>query len=185
MTGPRRYSLERNDGRIWIAGPIDPDGVSAAALRRSLPEVDPDGPVRVVIETPGGSYVEGLAMYVALRECGRPVEVTVRRAASAGSLVAMAGGSIAIQPEGSFFLHGAGYVRDALPALIPHMTAETFRHAARSLDRADAVVLDILARRTGLPRHELAALHARDTTLDAETAVRLGFADRIVPHPET
>ncbi|MCJ2125110.1 Clp protease ClpP [Methylobacterium sp. J-077] len=179
MIGPRRFSLERNDGRIWIAGPINPDGVSVAALRRSFAEIDPDGPVRVMLATPGGSYVEGLAMYLALRECGRPVEITVRRAASVGSLVAMAGTRIEIEPTGCFFLHGAGYVRDALSGLVPHMTAETFRHAARSLDRADAVVLDVLTRRTGLPRHELAALHASDTTLNAERAVALGFADSI------
>lgn len=180
----RRYSLVRNDGAIWITGQIDAGETSAMSLRRSFREIDPDGPVRVAIETPGGECTEGLAMYVALRECGRPVEVTVHHAASMGALIAMAGSRISIVEGGSFFLHPPGYGLQNLPIIPAHMTAAAYRAVAQRLDRIDALHLDIFERRTRLSRPEIAALCAADTTLDAHQAVALGFADAVIPNRE-
>lgn len=203
----RRYSLDRNDGRIWIDGQISESHVSAAAVRRSLLEVDSAGPVRVVIDTPGGSCAEGLAIYTALRECGRPVEVTIRNAFSMGAVIAMAGERIAIEAGGIIGLHSSRVDRETAGASVSdsHLTAEALRRFARALwaseankgdaarvldlahgaEAADATHLDILARRSGLPRHELTALRAAETVLTAERAVALGFADRIIPTLET
>lgn len=178
---PRRYSLTRNDGRIWIEGQIAPDQINVAALRRSLRESEAGQPVRVVMNTSGGHCDEGMAMYLALRECGRPVEMTVRRAASMGAVIAMAGDRILIEERGWFFLHPPGFSREQVAEFAPHMTAELFRHAARRLDHTEGVTLDILTRRTGLDRTKVAALCTEDTTLDAQRAVELGFADEIIP----
>ncbi len=205
----RRYSLARTDGRIWIDGSIHPDRVSAAAVRRSFTEISGDGPVRLVLDTLGGSCAEGLAIYTVLRECGRPVEVTVRRAFSMGAVLLAAAQTVAIEATGAIGLHPAGVSHndvDSLDAAAPHhVTADRLRQLARGLSgaeatRADAVRvlsmariaegfdathLDILARRTGLPRHELTALCAAETVLTAERAVALRFADRIIPNQET
>ncbi|SFL42381.1 ATP-dependent Clp protease proteolytic subunit [Methylobacterium pseudosasicola] len=203
----RRYSLDRNDGRIWIDGHIAEGHVSAAAVRRSLLEVDQVGPVRVVIDTPGGSCAEGLAIYTAFRECGRPIEVTIRNAYSMGAVIAMAGERISIETKGIIGLHSSRVTREAAGAEVAdrHLTAEALRRFARALwsdeatkgaaarvldlahgaENADATHLDILARRTGLARHDLTALRAAETELAAERAVTLGFADRIIPTLET
>lgn len=185
MISPRRrYSLVRNDGAIWITGRIDAGETSAMSLRRSFREIDPAGPIRVAIDTPGGDCAEGLAMYVALRECGRPVEVTVRHAASMGALIAMAGSSIRIVEGGSFFLHPPGHAPENLPIIPAHMTAAAYRAVAQRLDRIDALHLDIFERRTRLPRSEIFGLCAANTTLDAGRAVALGFADAVIPNRE-
>lgn len=203
----RRYSLDRNDGRIWIDGHISEGQVSAAAVRRSLQEIDPAGPVRVVLDTPGGSCAEGLAIYTVLRECGRPVEVTIRNAFSMGAVIAMAGHQVAIEAGGVIGLHSSRVTREAAGADIAdqYLTAEALRRFARALwsspitkgeaarvldmahgaEAADATHLDILARRTGLPRHELTALRAAETVLTAERAIELRFADSIIPRSET
>ena len=201
----RRYSLARTDGRIWISGPVYSDRVSAAALRRSFLEIDPAGPVRVVIDTPGGSCAEGLAIYTALRECGRPIEVTIRAAFSMGAIIAAAGHTVAIEETGTIGLHPAGvagdHLADASADLPHHVTAEQLRRLARGLwsadatradaervlclaataEAADCTHLDIMTRRTGLLRHELTALRKAETVLTAERAVELRFADRIIP----
>lgn len=178
---PRRYSLVRNDGRIWIDEPVMADRASAGALRRSLHEVEAGKLVRLVIDTTGGHCDEGFAIYTALRECGRPIEVVVRRAFSIGAVIAMAGDRIGVEERGSFFLHSSGFSRDEVSGFAAHMTAETFRAAARRLDQSDAVSLDIFERRTRLPRSQIATLLASETTLDACRAVELGFADSIIP----
>lgn len=175
---PRRYSLVRRDGRIWIDGDLGAMATSAAAVRRSLAEVGGTRPVRVVLDTSGGDCAEGLAIYVALRECNKPVHVTVRRAASMGCVVAMAGETIAIEPRGSFYLHPPG-VRDGASPVV-HLTAAMLRSAARTVDRTDAMHLDIMERRTGQSRRVLRDLQEARTTLDAAQAVALGFADRVL-----
>ena len=204
----RRYSLARTDGRIWIDGPIYPDRVSAAALRRSFAEIPAEGPVRLVLDTLGGSCAEGLAIYTSLRECGRPVDVTVRRAFSMGAVLLAAARTVAIEASGVIGLHPAGVSHteiEGLDAEAPyHVTADRLRQLARGLsgaeatradaarvltmariaEAADATHLDILARRTGLPRHELTALREGETVLSAEQAVELRFADRIIPIQE-
>lgn len=205
----RRYSLAPSDGSIWINGPIYPDRVSAAALRRSFLEIGPAGPVRVVVDTTGGSCAEGLAIYTILRECGRRIEVTIRSAFSMGAIIAAAGHSVAIEATGAIGLHPAGvagdHFADAGADLPHHVTAEQLRRLARGLwsanatradaervlclaataEAADASHLDILSRRTGLLRHELTALRAAETVLTAERAIELNFADRIIPTLET
>ena len=58
------------------------------------------------------------------------------------------------------------------------------RSLAKRCDATDALHISIFARRTGLPPERIAELRAADTTLDAEAAVRLGFADSIVRRQE-
>lgn len=200
----RRYSLVRSDGAIWIDDTIGPGSVSASALRRSLREIDPAGSVRVCLDTPGGSHDEGLAIYTALRESGRRIEVLIRSAFSMGAIIAMAGHVVRILPHGQIGLHASryceGYVADRAPPPGSALTAPVLRRLARGLsgsastrqeaesierlafsaEAADATHLDILARRSGLPRARLAELRAAEAVLNAEQAVALGLADEIL-----
>jgi ATP-dependent protease ClpP protease subunit len=179
----RRFSLVRNDGRIWLADVIDTDSVSAAALRRSLREIADQDTVNVMIDSPGGNTREALAMYVALQSCRRPVFVTViGLAGSAAALVAMAGREIVIAEHGRFFLHSAMASLDELSSRKGRswVYASELRDVAKAVDRDDAVAIDIFAGRTGQSRDRIKQLLDDEATLSAWEAVELGFADKIV-----
>lgn len=89
---------------------------------------------------------------------------------------------------GTFLLHDVAQLPEQVAAMAAEFqdaraTAIGFRSIARQLSRVDALHLDIFARRTGRSRNEIAMLSASSTMLDAQEAVRLGFADEVIPCP--
>src|SRR4051812_44221305 len=88
-------------GEDWWTGA----GFTAKRMASALRALG-KGPVTVAINSPGGDFFEGLAMYSMLRE--HPGDVTVKvmgLAASAASLVAMAGDDVQISRAGFFMVH--------------------------------------------------------------------------------
>lgn len=144
----------------------------AAALRR-IGQRD----VTVVINSPGGDYFEGLAIYNALRE--HPARVTVKIlgiAASAASVIAMAGDEVQIARAGFLMIHNTWVV------------AAGDRHAMREvadwLEPFDAAAVDIYAARTGLKPEALGKMLDRETWIGGAQAVDEGFADRLLDSDE-
>lgn len=166
---------------IWLDQPIQADA-QVARLLRQLREYPDAASVDVVIDCPGGNCAAGLGLYSALRDDPRRKRVTIYQAASMAGVVAMAGDEIRIVERGTVFLHGAGYTAENVLNELPgrHMAATALRHLAKRCDALDVLHVSIFARRTGLAPERVAELRATDTTLDAEAAVRLGFADSII-----
>ena len=108
--------------------------------------------------------------------------MTLIRASSAASLIAMAGNHNRIVPAGTVFLHPPGgngeYFLEAVN--LGHIVATDLRRIADRLDEFSEIDLDIYQRRTGQSRELLRKLCAENTTLDAAEAVRFGFADEII-----
>lgn len=130
--------------------------------------------IRLSINSPGGSVFDALAIYNALRQHEANIEVTVMGvAASAASLVAMAGDKI-IMPENAFMMiHN--------PLNFAYGNAEDLRGMADVLDKIGASLVATYAARTGLPDDEIKALLDAETWLNAEDAVAKGFADELQP----
>ena len=97
-----------DDHRITIMDVIGEDffgGVSSRQISAALRRVG-DNDVRVTVNSPGGNYFEGLAIYNLLRE--HPFKVTIEvvgMAASAASVIAMAGDEIRIAKAGFLMIH--------------------------------------------------------------------------------
>jgi len=88
------------------------DGVTARRIAGALRNMG-EGPVTVNINSPGGDMFEGLAIYNLLRE--HPGEVTVKvlgLAASAASVIAMAGDTVQIARAGFYMVHNAWVVAE-------------------------------------------------------------------------
>ena len=85
------------EAEIAILGQIGPEdwgGIDSRMIKRALAQVG-NVPLRVVLNSPGGDAVEGIAIYNLLAE--HPGKVTMHvigEAASAGSVIAMAGDKI-------------------------------------------------------------------------------------------
>ena len=148
-------------------------GVTAKQFIGDIKAIDAKT-IKLAINSPGGSVFDALAMYNALRQHPANVEVTVLGvAASAASLVAMAGDTI-VMPENAFMMiHN--------PLNFAYGNADELREMADVLDKIGASLVATYANRTGLPEDEIKALLDAETWLNAEEAVLKGFADELQP----
>lgn len=158
-------------GEDWFSEGVTSKRISAAL--RAIGKKD----VTVVINSPGGDYFEGLAIYNMLRE--HPAKVTVKIvgiAASAASVIAMAGDDIQIARAGFLMIHNTWVV------------AIGDRHALRDvadwLEPFDAAAVDIYSARTGMKDDELGKMMDREAWIGGADAVAKGFADRLLSSDE-
>lgn len=151
------------------------EGVTSKRIAAALRLIG-SNPVRVEINSPGGDFFEGLAIYNQL--AAHPAKVTVRvlgLAASAASVIAMAGDEIEMG-AGSFMM-----IHKAWGGLIGN--AEDMLHAADAFLAFDQSMAGLYAARTGLSEKAVMEMMAAETWLSAQDAVAKGFADRVVNMP--
>lgn len=158
---------------FWSGG-----GFTSARLAGALRAIGPK-PVTVKINSPGGDMFEGISIYNLLREHPAQVNVEVMGyAASAASIVAMAGDDIAMGRGSMLMIHKAwGLVIG---------NDDDFAAAAELFGKFNAAEAEIYAARTGLADAAIMALLAGDgkgadgTWLTAAEAVDRKFADRLI-----
>ena len=129
--------------------------------------------LNVEINSPGGDVFAGLAIYNALKGSGKEIVVKVMGvAASAASLIAMAGDKI-IMPKNTFMMiHN--------PWSFAAGNADELRDTAATLDKIGASLLATYAARTGMSEDEIKPLLAKDTWMTADEALASGFATEVV-----
>lgn len=154
-------------------------GFTAAEVVEDLHSLEDDqkDPIRVLITSPGGDFFEGVTIYSELKKAGAPVVVEIPAvAASAGSLIAMAGTTIRMHKNAHMMIHDPWTSRAG--------NADQLRRAADLLDRFGTSMASVYSERTGIPEDELTEMMGRNdgegTWLTAEEAVEAGFADEIV-----
>lgn len=155
----------------WTGGGFTAKRMSAAL--RSLGK----GPVTVAINSPGGDMFEGLAMYSMLRE--HPGEVTVKVmgiAASAASIIAMAGDRVQIARAGFLMIHNCW--------LLAAGNRHELREIADQLEPFDQAMADVYADRTGEDLKAMQKLMDRESYIGGSAAVSQGFADSLLDSDE-
>ncbi len=130
------------------------------------------GPLTVRINSGGGLAMEGQAIYTLLSDYAGPVDVIVDGvAASAASLIAMAGDTITMR-LGSYLL-----IHDAASGWTDGRgTEEDHRRAAEQLDVVSGALADIYAARAGITRDAAREVMRAETFMDGPAAVAGGFA---------
>ena len=152
----------------WSGG-----GMTAKRMGGILRSVG-DRDVTVNINSPGGDLFEGIAIYNLLRAHKGKVTVRVMAlAASAASVIAMAGDRIEIARSAFFMVHNCW----VLAMGNRHDLAEL----STWLEPFDAAMVDVYAARTGLDAKKIAKLMDEETWIGGGAAVDQGFADDFVP----
>jgi ATP-dependent protease ClpP protease subunit len=152
---------------FWSGGGVTVNRVDAALRRIG------SGDVEVHINSPGGDMFEGIAIYNRLLE--HPGKVTVKvlgLAASAASIIAMAGAEVLIGPASFLMIHDCW----VLAVGNRHDMAET----AAFLEPFDDAMAGVYAARTGQKKAEVAAWMDAETWMNGETAIQRGFADGLL-----
>ena len=166
------------DGVLDIEGPISEDdwwgdGCSSREFRKALAGV---GNVTVHINSPGGDVMAGAEIYSARREHsmngkGKVTVIVTALAASAASVVAMAGDEILISPVAYMMIHN--------PWSMAVGDAREMRKTAKVLDEISEGLITAYQQRTGKGRDELKKMLENETWMSATRCVEEGFADDI------
>lgn len=161
-------------GQTW-----DGKGITAQSVADAMKEMDPeecDG-VDVFINSPGGSVFEGTAIANELRRCEKPVDIYVAgMAASAASIIAMAGAKVVMEPGAWMMVHNASGGCYGNRADMGKMQD--------TLGKIDGEIAAAYAQRTGKSVKAMAKLMDEETWLNAKDAVKMGFADETGTLPE-
>lgn len=135
------------------------------------------GPVTVNINSPGGDLFEGLAIYNLLREHEGEVTVKVLGvAASAASIIAMAGDTVQVARAGFLMIHNAWVMAVG--------NRNDLEEISKSLKPFDDAMAGIYAARTGLDAKDVEKLMDSETWIGGEAAVNDGFADALLASDE-
>lgn len=133
--------------------------------------------VRVDINSPGGLAYDGVATYNALAQHDGLVEIDITGiAASAATIIAMAGDKIRIAENGSFMIHRAWAVGIG--------NQNVMLSLADFLDKLDNQIAATYAARTGRKVETMLKLMDGDidgTTFNGTETVSNGFADEVIP----
>ena len=128
------------------------------------------GPVTVWLNSPGGDCIAASQIYSMLMDY--PGEVTVKIdgiAASAASVIAMAGTKVLMAPTALMMIHN--------PATMAFGDHNDMKAAVKMLDEVKQSIINAYSLRTGLSDEELSRMMEAETWMNARKAIALGFAD--------
>ena len=131
------------------------------------------GPITLWINSPGGDCIAASQIYTMLMDY--PEEVTVKIdgiAASAASVIAMAGTKVLMAPTALMMIHN--------PATITMGDHEDMKRAIEMLDEVKESIINAYEIKTGVSRIKLSHLMDAETWMNANKAIELGFADDVL-----
>ncbi|MDW5499870.1 Clp protease ClpP [Pseudomonas lundensis] len=183
-------ALERWDGGIKAANSSDNtisifdvigsdywgEGVTANRIAGALRSMNGED-VTVSINSPGGDMFEGLAIYNQLREYSGKVTVKVLGiAASAASIIAMAGDDVQIGRGAFLMIHNCWVYAVG--------NRHDLARAAQDMEPFDRAMQDIYSARSGLDAATVSGMMDNETYIGGNDAVEKGFADRLLSADE-
>ena len=152
------------------------DDITPETFRAEL--MGGDGPVTIFLNSPGGCCFAASQIYTMLMEY--PHDVTIKIdgiAASAASVIAMAGTRVLMAPTALLMIHNP----------LSHVMGDTaeMRKAIHMLEEVKDSILNAYEIKTGLPRDEISRMMDAETWISAGRAVELGFADGMLTKGDT
>ena len=131
------------------------------------------GNITVWINSPGGDCVAAAQIYNMLMDYKGNVTVKIDGiAASAASVIAMAGTEVLMSPVSTMMIHN--------PATVAMGDHNEMQKAIEMLNEVKESIINAYEIKTGLSRAKLSHLMDSETWMNANKAVELGFADGII-----
>ena len=131
------------------------------------------GNITVWINSPGGDVFAAAQIYNMLRDYKGSVTVKIDGlAASAASVIAMAGDTVYVSPLAMMMIHN--------PATLAMGEAKDMQKAIAMLSEVKESIINAYETKTGLSRAKLSHMMDDETWFNARKAVELGFADKIL-----
>ena len=132
-----------------------------------------NGDIVLYVNSPGGDCVAASQIYTMLMEYKGRVTVKIDGiAASAASVIAMAGTEVLMAPTALLMVHN--------PLTVAIGDTEEMQKAIAMLDEVKESIITSYELKTGMSRAKLAHLMDAETWMNAQKAIELGFADGIL-----
>ena len=173
----KEETLERT---LFLNGEIAPeswydDTVTPALFKDELNSGS--GDITVWINSPGGDCVAAAQIYNMLIDYKGNVTVKIDGiAASAASVIAMAGTQVLVSPVSMLMIHN--------PATVAMGDHTEMQKAIEMLAEVKESIINAYELKTGLPRLKISRLMDAETWMDAGKAIELGFADGLIARSE-
>lgn len=158
----------------WIYDWLEYESCCPADVKNVIAELtDENEELKVIINSPGGDVQAGQEIYSILKDIKNPVTINVQSiAASAASMIAMAGDTVKMSPVALLMIHNAstctsGDYRD-------------MQHTADVLQTVNTAIMQAYIAKTGKTEDELKAMMDKETWLTANQCLENGFADEII-----
>ena len=136
-------------------------------------ENDEDEEIILDVASNGGDVFSASEIYTMLKSSGKNIVVNIQGlAASAASVISMAGNTVNISPTAQLMIHKA--------SVIGAGNADDFEHEAKVLNGIDESIASAYELKTGMKQEDLLQMMASETWLNAKEAVDKGFADSIM-----
>ena len=132
-----------------------------------------NGPILLHINSPGGDCIAASQIYTMLMDY--PHDITVQidgMAASAASVIAMAGTKVCMSPTSMMMIHN--------PFTCAMGDSDEMRKAIQLLDEVKESIINAYEIKTGLSRTKLSHLMDSETWMNALKAKELGFCDEVL-----
>lgn len=131
------------------------------------------GPITVYINSPGGDCIAASQIYTMLMDYKGEVTVKIDGiAASAASVIAMAGTNVLMAPTAMIMIHN--------PATIAMGDHKDMKKAIDMLSEVKESIINAYELKTGQSRTTLSHLMDAETWMNANKAIELGFADGFI-----
>ena len=161
---------------LRLEGPIDEesfwgDEITPQMFRDELNAGE--GDVTVWINSPGGNVFAAAEIYTMLKDYKGIITVKIDAiAASAASVVAMAGDTVQMSPVAMLMIHD--------PSTVAMGNTKDMEKAIEVLNEVKESIINAYASKSGLSHARIANLMSNETWMNAKKAVELGFADEIL-----
>jgi len=177
--GERHYDIYSRllQGRIIFVGVPITDHVANVVVAQLLylENEDPEKPISMYINCPGGIVYHGLAIYDTMQQVQAPIHTyAVGVTASMGTVLLAAGakGQRYALPHATVHMHPAG---GSTQGYAPDVEIQY-----KELKRVEDLIHEILAHHTGQSEEQIAADFDRDRFMTAEEAVEYGLVDQVL-----
>lgn len=170
------YSIRaaaNNTAEVRIYDEIGGWGISARWFAEELAALGQINRINLHIHSPGGSVLDGLAIYNLLK--AHPAQKTVYidgMACSMASAIAMVGNPIIMPENAMMMVHR--------PRGVVGGESDDIREYADLLDKIEGVIIPIYAEKTGKTPKEIAVLLEKETWMSGAECVSEGFADKLI-----
>lgn len=169
-SGPQNQRVLTINGTIAEDSWVD-DEVTPQVFQDELSQGK--GPIDLWLNSPGGDCVAASRIYTMLMNYPDDVNVKIDGiAASAASVIAMAGTKVSMAPTAMIMIHN--------PLTIVGGQKEDLDQAAQMLAETKESIINAYELKTSLPREKISSMMDDETWMNVNKAIKLGFADNML-----
>jgi len=180
------YSRMLKDRIVFLTGTVEEDMANHLVAQLLLLEAQNDkAPINMYINSPGGSVMQGLAIYDTMQHLRSPIHtIVIGQACSMGSLLAQAGTKRLMTPNSRHMIHRVSSGTQGTSGSV-HVQELEFEDAKRHFEESkhlNNMLTQIYVNHNskGKTFDEFFQVMKFDTFLSAEESVAYGLADEVV-----